>query len=42
MTLTSNEYKSITKIVEEANSSIEEFIKDAIRDKINQHLLNQK
>ncbi|PGA78196.1 DNA-binding protein, partial [Bacillus pseudomycoides] len=42
VTLTRNEYKSIIKIVEETNSSIEEFIKDAIRDKINQHLLNQK
>jgi len=42
VTLTSNEYKSITKIVEETNSSIEEFIKEAIRDRINLHLLNQK
>ncbi|WP_371399146.1 DNA-binding protein [Bacillus pseudomycoides] len=42
VTLTRNEYKSITKIVEETNSSIEEFIKDAIQDRINQHLLNQK
>ncbi|PEJ27268.1 DNA-binding protein, partial [Bacillus pseudomycoides] len=33
---------SITKIVEETNSSIEEFIKDAIQDRINQHLLIQK
>ncbi|PEA80303.1 ribbon-helix-helix protein, CopG family, partial [Bacillus pseudomycoides] len=40
--LTSNEYKSITKIVEETNSSIEEFIKDAIQDRINHHLLIQK
>ncbi|EJR89788.1 hypothetical protein IKE_05993 [Bacillus cereus VD196] len=36
VTLTSSEYKSITKIVEETNSSIEEFIKEAILDKINQ------
>ncbi|PGA63090.1 DNA-binding protein, partial [Bacillus pseudomycoides] len=42
VTLTRNEYKPITKIVEETNSSIEEFIKDAIQDRINQHLLNQK
>ena len=42
VTLTSNEYKSITKIVEETNSSIEEFIKDAIQDRINHHLLIQK
>lgn len=41
VTLTNNEYKSITKIVEETNSSIEEFIKEAIRNRINQHLLNQ-
>ncbi|MCI0768407.1 DNA-binding protein [Bacillus sp. TL12] len=42
VTLTSNEYKSIKKIVEETNSSIEKFIKGAIQDRINKHLLNQK
>ncbi|PEL55794.1 DNA-binding protein [Bacillus wiedmannii] len=39
VTITSNEYHTITKIVNETNSSIEEFIASAIRDKINQHML---
>ncbi|MDM5186053.1 DNA-binding protein [Bacillus sp. DX4.1] len=39
VTITSNEHHSITKIVKETNSSIEEFIASAIRDKINQHML---
>ncbi|WP_074594410.1 DNA-binding protein [Bacillus cereus] len=38
--LTNNEYEYIKKITSETNSSIEEFIAVAIRDKINQHLLN--
>lgn len=38
VTITSNEYHTITKIVNETNSSIEEFIASAIRDKINQHM----
>ncbi|WP_410993562.1 DNA-binding protein [Bacillus cereus] len=37
--LTSKEYKYIKDITSETNSSIEEFIAVAIRDKINQHLL---
>jgi hypothetical protein len=37
--LTNNEYECIKKITSETNSSIEEFIAVAIRDKINQHLL---
>ncbi|WP_254490295.1 DNA-binding protein [Bacillus thuringiensis] len=37
--LTSKEYKYIKEITSETNSSIEEFIAVAIRDKINQHLL---
>ncbi|KEK22115.1 hypothetical protein [Bacillus gaemokensis] len=40
--LTNKEYQYIKKITSETNSSIEEFIAIAIRDKINQHLLNQK
>jgi hypothetical protein len=39
VTITNNEYHTITKIVNETNSSIEEFIASAIRDKINQHML---
>ncbi|MED0988313.1 DNA-binding protein [Bacillus nitratireducens] len=39
ITITSNEYHTIAKIVKETNSSIEEFIASAIRDKINQHML---
>ncbi|PEW79361.1 DNA-binding protein [Bacillus cereus] len=39
VTITSNEYHAITKIVNDMNSSIEEFIASAIRDKINQHML---
>ncbi|MED0993513.1 DNA-binding protein [Bacillus nitratireducens] len=39
VTITSNEYHTITKIVNDTNSSIEEFIASAIRDKINQHML---
>lgn len=39
VTITSNEYHTITKIVNETNSSIEEFIASAIQDKINQHML---
>ncbi|MGG3523664.1 DNA-binding protein, partial [Bacillus pseudomycoides] len=42
VTITSNEYHSITKIVQETNSSIEEFIASAIRDKINQHMLYKR
>lgn len=38
--LTNNEYEYIKKITSETNSSIEEFIAVAIRNKINQHLLN--
>ncbi|EJR92972.1 hypothetical protein [Bacillus mycoides] len=38
--LTNKEYQYIKKITSETNSSIEEFIAVAIRDKINQHLLN--
>jgi len=34
VTITSNEYHAITKIVNETNSSIEEFIASAIREKI--------
>ncbi|QRY18470.1 DNA-binding protein [Bacillus cereus] len=37
--LTSKEYKYLKEITNETNSSIEEFIAIAIRDKINQHLL---
>ncbi|PEQ47373.1 helix-turn-helix domain-containing protein [Bacillus cereus] len=37
VTLTSNEYKSIVKIVKETDSSIEEFITAAIREKINHY-----
>ena len=37
VTITSNEYHTITKIVNETNSSIEEFIATAIRDKINDY-----
>lgn len=37
--LTSKEYKYMKEITNETNSSIEEFIAVAIRDKINQHLL---
>ncbi|HHT7189184.1 DNA-binding protein [Bacillus cereus group sp. Bc222] len=40
VTITSSEYHAITNIVKETNSSIEEFIAGAIRDKINQHLFN--
>ncbi|HDR7950715.1 TPA: hypothetical protein QCY38_004461 [Bacillus toyonensis] len=36
--LTSKEYKYMKEITSETNSSIEEFIAVAIRDKINQHL----
>ncbi|PGW11524.1 DNA-binding protein [Bacillus cereus] len=38
--LTNKEYEYIKKITSETNSSIEEFIAVAIRDKINQHLIN--
>ncbi|KIV73552.1 hypothetical protein SZ39_1974 [Bacillus mycoides] len=38
--LTNKEYEYIKKITSETNSTIEEFIAVAIRDKINQHLLN--
>ncbi|MEW9183494.1 DNA-binding protein [Bacillus mycoides] len=38
--LTNKEYEYIKKITSETNSSIEEFIAIAIRDKINQHLFN--
>lgn len=38
--LTHKEYEYIKKITSETDSSIEEFIANAIRDKINQHLLN--
>ncbi|HHQ2480919.1 TPA: DNA-binding protein [Bacillus cereus] len=41
VTLTSHEYRTITKIVKETNTTIEEFIAIAIRDKINKHLLNK-
>ncbi|EOO26870.1 hypothetical protein IIU_05980 [Bacillus cereus VD133] len=41
VTLTNHEYQTITKIVKETNSTIEEFIATAIRDKINQHLLSK-
>lgn len=37
--LTSKEYKYMKEITSDTNSSIEEFIAVAIRDKINQHLL---
>ncbi len=37
ITITSNEYHIITKIVEETNSSIEEFIALAIREKIHNY-----
>lgn len=36
--LTSKEYKYMKEITSETNSSIEEFIAVAIRDKINQRL----
>ncbi|MEH7445614.1 DNA-binding protein [Bacillus toyonensis] len=39
VTITNNEYHTIKKIVNDTNSSIEEFIVSAIRDKINQHML---
>ncbi|PGX91146.1 DNA-binding protein [Bacillus cereus] len=39
VTMSSKEYQAINKIVEETNSTIEEFIASAIQDKINQHSL---
>ena len=35
VTISSKEYQAINKIVEETNSTIEEFIASAIRNKIN-------
>ncbi|OUB79406.1 DNA-binding protein [Bacillus wiedmannii] len=40
VTLSNKEYECIKKIISETNSSIEDFIAVAIRDKINLHLLN--
>ncbi|PFW87113.1 DNA-binding protein [Bacillus pseudomycoides] len=39
VTMSSKEYQAINKIVEETNSTIQEFIASAIQDKINQHAL---
>lgn len=37
VTMSSKEYQAINKIVEETNSTIEEFITSAIREKINRY-----
>lgn len=39
VTMSSKEYQTINKIVEETNSTIEEFIASAIREKINSYLV---
>lgn len=41
VTLSSKEYKVINKIIEETNSTIEEFIANAIREKINKYQVSQ-
>ncbi|TKI31285.1 DNA-binding protein [Bacillus cereus] len=41
VTMSSKEYKAINKIIEETNSTIEEFIANAIREKINKYQASQ-
>lgn len=41
VTMSSKEYKAINKIIEETNSTIEEFITNAIREKINKYQASQ-
>lgn len=42
ITLTRNEYQSIVKVTAEMNTSIEEFVSIAIREKINQQMFHGK